>query len=292
MKSFIIILEQSPISKEIGLKCLKQANKYGVYPEVFPAVYGSEADEIFERLNYKFKNKYCSKMKRNPGVRGCAASHILLLLKCIEEDSPYLILEHDGYLSRKIPSDILTSFNDVIRLDPNNPLSESYNKDIEYGNIEEEHLKKINPSIVKKYFLNLKESGPKTNLEHRISDLIIKEKKKNTVNVKPYLRPKLMLFQKNRNLGSLFDENGLVVKEDSTNYEYFTGCYGYIVKPSGARKVIRYIEEYGLLPADWLFNQAALDIMTTTETIVRIHPEYNALEAKKNKTSTTSNLEN
>tara|TARA_B100000131_G_scaffold168602_1_gene162979 strand:+ start:5959 stop:6810 length:852 start_codon:yes stop_codon:yes gene_type:complete len=253
IKSFIIILKEVPISVEVGDKCLKQAKKFGISPQVFDGVYGTDADKIFDTFGYKIKNNRArAKMTLSPGVRGCVASHILLLHKCIQDDVPFLILEHDSYMIRELPSNILLGFSDVIKLDPYQPFLSDYNESAE-----------------KKDTLSLSEKE---------------------IGFTKYKRPNIKGFKKNRTLGALFDDNGNLLKADKTNYEYFSGTYGHIVKPSGAKKIISYIEEYGLFPADWLFNGAYLDLMTTSKTIVRIHPEYNASECKEKKLSTTSNL--
>ncbi len=259
MKCFIIILKEVPISIEIGNKCLEQAKKFGIKPDIFNGIYGSEADSVFEKFNYKIKNKYAKRsMNKQPGVRGCTASHLILLNNCIKDDVPYLIMEHDSYIIRSLPNNIINSFDDIIRLDPYHPMLESYNEDIKHGNT----------------------IFPYNNFN------------KNDIRFIQYKKPNLKSVKKNRLFGTLFDDDGALIssRKDDTNYEYFAGTYGYIIKPNGAKKVIRYIEEYGLFPADWLFNNFCLNLMTTSETIIRIHPDYNAIANKKKRLSTTTNL--
>jgi GR25 family glycosyltransferase involved in LPS biosynthesis len=72
---------------------------------------------------------------------------------------------------------------------------------------------------------------------------------------------------------------------------YFKGAYSYMLKPSGARKLINFIKEHGHLPADQQIGDAVLDTRVTTKTLARLHPLY-SVGTNIKKLSLTSNGEN
>lgn len=55
---------------------------------------------------------------------------------------------------------------------------------------------------------------------------------------------------------------------------YFKGAYSYILKPSGARKLIYHSKTYGHRPADQQINNTVLKLKTTVPTVARLHPFY------------------
>lgn len=124
MKAFIIRLKNNEISEKHAYECVEQAKKFGIDVEYFDAINGNDYFQHIKRLNiyprYKFK-------KGRVGVYGCFLSHYYLWVKCAEEKIPLLILEHDGYFIKSLPENILDQFQDVLKLDNNDPFSKSYN---------------------------------------------------------------------------------------------------------------------------------------------------------------------
>lgn len=55
---------------------------------------------------------------------------------------------------------------------------------------------------------------------------------------------------------------------------YFKGAYSYILKPSGAQKLLDFVHENGHLPADQQIGDWVLDTRTTVPTVARLHPFY------------------
>jgi len=96
--------------------------------EYFDAINGLEYKQHLERLNIHEVKKF---KKGSPGIYGCFLSHYYLWKKCVEDNVPFLILEHDGYMLRSIPEDLLDRFTDVLKLDNVNPYNMKYNKRIE-----------------------------------------------------------------------------------------------------------------------------------------------------------------
>jgi glycosyl transferase family 25 len=128
MKSFIIRLKDNAISEKHADECVNQAKTFGIDIEYFDAINGLEYSSHLEKLKifprYKFK-------KGRAGVFGCFLSHYYLWKKCMEDDIPYLILEHDGYFIEPLPEDILDQFADVLKLDGLDPFSKEYNLALE-----------------------------------------------------------------------------------------------------------------------------------------------------------------
>lgn len=210
IKTFIIRLEENEHSCKMAQECYEQAVKFNLQPEFFKAVNGLESDYHYERTGIVKAGKF---KKNRPGVSGCFFSHFYLWEKCIELDEPIIILEHDGYFTRKLPNDILEHFTDVLKLDRLDPYSSKYEKLL--------NSEKHNKVVVEDY----KNPCPKNLSKYGISN-------------------------------------------------YFKGAYSYILKPSGARKLVFSSRTYGHRPADQQINNVILNLKTTTPTVSRLHPFY------------------
>jgi glycosyl transferase family 25 len=114
MKTYIIRLKDNVISEKYAAECVNQAATFGIEINYFDAINGLEYPSHLEKLKifpkYKFK-------KGRAGVFGCFLSHYYLWKKCVEDNVPYLILEHDGYFVEPLPDDILDRFADVLKLE-------------------------------------------------------------------------------------------------------------------------------------------------------------------------------
>ncbi len=55
---------------------------------------------------------------------------------------------------------------------------------------------------------------------------------------------------------------------------YLRGAYSYIIKPSGAKKLIDSVYKKGYLPSDCQIGNKIVDIKVCIPTIVRLHPIY------------------
>jgi glycosyl transferase family 25 len=123
MKFKIIRLKDNPISEKYAAECVEQAKTFGIEIEYFDAINGleylSHLDKLKINPRYKFK-------KGRAGVFGCFLSHYYLWKKCVEDDTPFIILEHDGYFIKSLEDNILEQFQDVLKLDDLDPFSSSY----------------------------------------------------------------------------------------------------------------------------------------------------------------------
>lgn len=134
MKNFIIRLPSNEFSCQMADACIRQAKQFNVHLNIFNGVNGIEAENIFKNdAIFKFP-KFLK--HDTAGVKGCAASHYLLWKSCSVQDEPFLILEHDGYFIRALPTDIENQFQDVLKLDSEDPYSN------EYSTILDENLNK------------------------------------------------------------------------------------------------------------------------------------------------------
>jgi glycosyl transferase family 25 len=128
MKTFIIRLKDDEHSCEVAKDCYNQAKKFGLDVEYFDAINAHDAEHHYAATGIRKAKKF---KKNRPGVMGCFFSHYYLWQKCIELDEPIIILEHDGYFLDYLPSNILDTFTDVLKLDNCDPFSKAYNRTID-----------------------------------------------------------------------------------------------------------------------------------------------------------------
>ena len=225
MKTRIIRLEENEHSCEMAKDCYDQAVFHGLSPSYFKAINGNDAAEHYEKTGVRLRRKM---KKGRLGVVGCFFSHYYLWQECMQTNTPFVILEHDGYMLKPLPGNILHTFEDVLKLDRCDPFSNSYNKKLD--------LESTMPFSVEKY----------TNLEN-----------KNPVKI--------------------------------GTGNYFKGAYAYIIKPSGATKLIKNIRQNGHVPADQQIGDWIVDTRTTVPSLARLHPFY-AIGSNIKQTSLTRNL--
>jgi len=214
-RTFIIRLSTNEHSCNMALQCKEQAAKFSIDAEYFEGVNGKDVEKHYIESGVPRPKKKLKKGKI--GVLGCFFSHYYLWQSCWQQQIPYLILEHDGYIIRKIPNNICDQFTDILKLDQNDPFSTSYNKVLQ----DEEHL------------------------DLRIEKYVNKAPK-------------------------------AIHKIGTGNY--FRGAYSYILKPTGAKKLLDFIHKNengkGHRPADQQIGDGVLETWTTIPTVARLHPFY------------------
>jgi len=131
MKAKIITLKGNELSERIAKESIKQAALMNVSVEYFEAINGFYSEQHVIDLGYRRAGKM------RPGALGCALSHIYLWKQCVEDNEPYLILEHDGYIIEPLPDNVLDLFNNVLKLDSCNPYSAEYEQEIERKSTEQ-----------------------------------------------------------------------------------------------------------------------------------------------------------
>lgn len=237
MKAYIIISMDNEHSLNKGLECIENARKFNIKPEIFKGIKGINAKSVFDKFGFsKILKSACAidKLKRD-GVKGCLASHLLLLEKCKNDNVPYLIMEHDAWFLREIPDDIMENFKNVIHLDAFDHLSKNYYEDIK--NNRNTNIKYINYTEIRKI----------QNVKYR----------------------------------------ALTCKE-GVKYTYFFGTHAYIIKPEAVDKIFKYIKDFGLVPADWLFNNYNFpDLKGLNTSIVCVHEKYSSTYVREKSLSLT-----
>jgi len=128
MKAKIIILKNNALSERVAKDCIEQATRFGISVEIFNAINGLEYQQHLEKLNIRPLKKF---KKGKPGVYGCFLSHYYLWKECAESKEPYIILEHDGFLIKSLPGNILDQFDDVLKLESENPYRSTYEDRLE-----------------------------------------------------------------------------------------------------------------------------------------------------------------
>lgn len=159
-KTFIIRLEENEHSCQMAQDCYDQAVKLNLQPKFFKAIDGKNAQLHRRKENIKPGKKF---KKFRPGVHGCFFSHYYLWKQCVQDDVPYIILEHDGYILKNIDNNILKCFDDVLTLDRLDPYSSSYSSTLqqeeclsfeiqEYVNTSAKHIVSKTYPVVTNYF--------------------------------------------------------------------------------------------------------------------------------------------
>ena len=153
MKSFIIRLKGHKLSERLSDDCIEQAKKYNIEVKKFDAIVGSEHKNHLEKLNIKLHTNV-TLQKMSDGHYGNFLSHYYLWLNCINDNIPYLILEHDGYFIKPLSNDILNNFDNVLKLDLFHPYKSDYDKKVKEG---ENNI--ISISTIKEHSPNKKKSA-------------------------------------------------------------------------------------------------------------------------------------
>jgi glycosyl transferase family 25 len=139
MKHYIIRLQGNTISEKYASECIEQAKKFNIDVEYFDAINGLEYQKHLEKLNIQPRHKF---KKGRAGVYGCFLSHYYLWKRCIEDNIPIVVLEHDGYYIRPLPNNVLELFDDVLKLDEEDPYCKAYDCIV----------REDKPLIIKKYY--------------------------------------------------------------------------------------------------------------------------------------------
>lgn len=129
--SFIITMQGEPISESLAEECMNSTQKFGIEPNIFHGVHGEQIESEWQKHNLK-EFKFNQRIKKlNRGAIGCTISHLKLWKKCIQLQTPILILEHDAVMIRSISKNILDKFEDVCNLDWLSRITSNYDVEVE-----------------------------------------------------------------------------------------------------------------------------------------------------------------
>jgi len=128
--SFIITMQGESISETLSQECAESCKKFGIEPEIFPAIHGKDINVQWYKHSLK-DFKFNQRIKKiNPGMVGCLISHLTLWKKSLELNKSILIFEHDAIMLKEIPESILSKFEDVCNLDWLSRRTANYDKEV------------------------------------------------------------------------------------------------------------------------------------------------------------------
>ena len=100
-RCYVIAHYSSPVVAD----CVQSLERHGWQYEVVPAVDGSKVTEAdWQRTGVTMSD--LGKMKRRPGAQGCWLSHFGLWQRCVRNNRPMVILEHDALVTAPWPEDL------------------------------------------------------------------------------------------------------------------------------------------------------------------------------------------
>lgn len=125
MKAIVIRLHGVEESERLADDCIQSGKQHGLIIYPFDGIYGEEQIKS-KHEEYQIR-PWKEKMKKGRlGVKGCFLSHYSIWLHSIEIDQPIIVFEHDAVILRKIPENIIDSFDEFLMLDPYNKMSKGY----------------------------------------------------------------------------------------------------------------------------------------------------------------------
>ena len=104
MKAFVIAIPNHEKSQAAADRCIASGKKYGVEIERFDAITPSTHDiyEICQRLNISTKG-FVGNYSKLDNVISCFLSHFTLWQSCNNNNTPYMIFEHDAIIDAPLP---------------------------------------------------------------------------------------------------------------------------------------------------------------------------------------------
>lgn len=143
--TYVITMMGEPFSRQIAQDTLESLDRFGEKGELFPATHGKDIDTHWQEHELKHFKIAQTVKKLNPGLIGCLLSHLRLWKLCRQQNTPFLILEHDAVQLRDIPEYFIDRFDDVLHLDRFSRIVTDYNAHCQ--NNQGEGIQKLNDTI-------------------------------------------------------------------------------------------------------------------------------------------------
>jgi hypothetical protein len=105
MKAFVIAIPNHEKSQEAADRCIESGKRYGIEISKFDAITPDTHDiyEICERLGISTKGFLGNNYSKLDNVISCFLSHFTLWKSCVNNNTPYVIFEHDVVIDGPIP---------------------------------------------------------------------------------------------------------------------------------------------------------------------------------------------
>lgn len=104
MKNYVITIMDNEQSVKVADRCIESGKKFGLSIEKFKAFTPDDNPEKL-LLNYGISpNGFKEKYSRFERCMAAFLSHFSLWKKCLEENEPYIIFEHDAIIVNNIPT--------------------------------------------------------------------------------------------------------------------------------------------------------------------------------------------
>lgn len=105
MKKYVITILDNPYSVQAADRCIESAEQFGYEVEKFPAITPADnPHKIFKEEGLPTKKFENNPYSRYEPALCCFLSHYFLWKKCVEDDWPILILEHDAVFKSSLPA--------------------------------------------------------------------------------------------------------------------------------------------------------------------------------------------
>jgi hypothetical protein len=168
LSAFIIHLPNVPISVQLAERCLETCESVGQKAELFEGFDGTSGNikvpKHLENQSWIKWLKVTDHFQSSTEI-ACSLSHIALWVKCMEEDRPLIILEHDAIMVK--PYNNHPVFNAISYLGcheqlgsqhlPITPAHSSINHNWHF--INRAHAYCVDPQVAKRLFLNVLDRG-------------------------------------------------------------------------------------------------------------------------------------
>jgi GR25 family glycosyltransferase involved in LPS biosynthesis len=166
--AFIIHMSNVPKSVEMANRCLDTCKSVGQKAELFDGFDGTLGEikipKHLENQSWVKWLKVTDHFQSSTEI-ACSLSHIALWVKCMEEDKPLIILEHDAIMSK--PYNHHPFYNAISYLGcheqigkntlPITPIHSTINKNWNF--INRAHAYCVDPYVSKRLFLNVLDRG-------------------------------------------------------------------------------------------------------------------------------------
>ena len=166
--AFIIHLPKVPISVQLAERCLETCDSVGQKAELFEGFDGTSGNidvpKHLENQSWVKWLKVTDHFQSSTEI-ACSLSHIALWVKCMEEDRPLIILEHDAIMVK--PYNNHPVFNAISYLGcheqlgchhlPITPAHSSINHNWHF--INRAHAYCVDPQVAKRLFINVLDRG-------------------------------------------------------------------------------------------------------------------------------------